>query len=533
MVPGTNGDRDLPFSEDSEKGVICSLLLSPSEVADLCVARLSPDAFYIPANRIVYELAMELGEKNKPIDYVTLKQALKDRNQLEEIGGKEYLSSLYAFVPSPANANGYIDTVREKYVRRRLILACKGLETRCYQQEEEVEPLLIVAEQEVSRIVEEAKSLSNSDNDELITVTDLMSFERNNDPDNVLGNRWLCRGDSLIIGGATGIGKSSFIMQALVHWALGRAFFGIRTVRPLTCLIIQAENNRGDLAIAFQDIVIAMSFSTQEVETLKHRLHFRRQNSKTGPGFIQYAKRLIRSLKPDVVVADPMLSYIGCGINEQGLITKFLRNGLQPMLDETGVIWIFLHHMGKPPRDNGRNNGASKSSNRALWALLGSSEILNWAREILAVNEIDWEKKIFEVEFSKRARQADLCDSDGKRCFTLQIKQSQTHVVWEPAGGEEMSHAKAAAKNRKTVDKDKVFAAVPLMDPEWKPTVEKRIALKLNVGEKKVERTLRELELEGKVFTRVILNPSGKGPSLRGWSRTPECGDSQNGDLDL
>jgi replicative DNA helicase len=147
--------RSLPFSEDGEKGVLCSLLLSPRDVADICILHLRSDAFYIPAHEIIYSLVLEFGEKSKPIDFVALKQALKDRNQLEEIGGPEYLSDLYNFVPSAANAGYYIDIVREKYVLRRLISACNRLSAQCYDQQGEIEPLLDEAEKEIFAITGE------------------------------------------------------------------------------------------------------------------------------------------------------------------------------------------------------------------------------------------------------------------------------------------------------------------------------------------------------------------------------------------
>src|SRR5215471_13714927 len=152
---GKEVPRSLPFSEDGEKGVLCSLLLSPREVADICVLRLRPDAFYIPAHQIIYGLILEFGDKSKPIDFVSLKQALKDRNQLEEMGGPEYLSALYNFVPTAANAGYYIDIVREKYVLRRLILACNKLSSQCYDQQSEIEPLLDDAEKEIFAITGE------------------------------------------------------------------------------------------------------------------------------------------------------------------------------------------------------------------------------------------------------------------------------------------------------------------------------------------------------------------------------------------
>src|SRR5215831_18458137 len=165
---GKEVPRSLPFSEDGEKGVLCSLLLSPREVADICVLRLRPDAFYIPAHQIIYGLILEFGDKSKPIDFVSLKQALKDRNQLEEIGGPEYLSALYSFVPTAANAAYYIQIVREKYVLRRLILAFNNLSNQCYDAQEDIEPLLDDAEKEIFAITGEHV------NTEIVATKDLV-----------------------------------------------------------------------------------------------------------------------------------------------------------------------------------------------------------------------------------------------------------------------------------------------------------------------------------------------------------------------
>jgi hypothetical protein len=69
-----------------------------------------------------------------------------------------------------------------------------------------------------------------------------------NDPDELLRFRFLCRRGLLLLCGPTGIGKSSFAMQCMILWALGLPAFGIAPVRPLKSLLIQAENDEGDLA---------------------------------------------------------------------------------------------------------------------------------------------------------------------------------------------------------------------------------------------------------------------------------------------
>jgi replicative DNA helicase len=151
-APGKEVPRSLPYSEDAEKGVLCCLVLSPREVGDLCILRLHPTAFHAPAHRIIYELVIEFSDKSKPIDFISLKQTLKDRGLLDEVGGPEFLNQIYTFVPTAANAGYYIDIVREKYLLRRLILACNGLATRCYDDQENVEPLLDDAERQIFEI---------------------------------------------------------------------------------------------------------------------------------------------------------------------------------------------------------------------------------------------------------------------------------------------------------------------------------------------------------------------------------------------
>jgi replicative DNA helicase len=168
LSTGKEVPRSLPSSEDGEKGVLCSLLLSPREVADICVLSLRPDAFYIPAHQTIYCLILEFGDKSKPIDFVSLKQALKDRNQLDEIGGPEYLSALYSFVPTAANAGYYIEIVREKYILRRLIIACNKLSNQCYDSQEDIEPLLDDAEKEIFAITGEHV------NTEIVATKDLV-----------------------------------------------------------------------------------------------------------------------------------------------------------------------------------------------------------------------------------------------------------------------------------------------------------------------------------------------------------------------
>src|SRR5215831_9109869 len=68
-----------------------------------------------------------------------------------------------------------------------------------------------------------------------------------NDPDELIKHRFLCKGGGLLLVGPTGHGKSSLSMQLMIKWALGQSVFGLEPARPLKSLLIQAENDDGDL----------------------------------------------------------------------------------------------------------------------------------------------------------------------------------------------------------------------------------------------------------------------------------------------
>lgn len=115
----------MPFSEDAEKALVCSLLTGGDKVAvELALGR---ECFYIPAHGIVWEVANDLVAEKRPTDYVVVKNRLESLDQLEEVGGKETLSELYGFVPTWQNFRYYAEIVRDKYRKRRAIIGTKGM----------------------------------------------------------------------------------------------------------------------------------------------------------------------------------------------------------------------------------------------------------------------------------------------------------------------------------------------------------------------------------------------------------------------
>lgn len=261
---------------------------------------------------------------------------------------------------------------------------------------------------------------TDDDQSTVVTVKDLINFDPTKDPDNLIGKRWLTRGSSMIISGGTGIGKSSMMMQIVIRWALGKDFFGIAPVRPLRIGIVQAENDKGDLAESFRGVVQGLNMGVSDIGMLQEKLHFRTESVRTGDQFLAFARRFITRSKLDVIIGDPLFSYFGGDLSDQGEVSVFLRNKLQPILHQTKVAWIWMHHIGKTQR----KDGEPLTTMELAHAGFGSSELANWAREIAVLAEVGQSKpRRFQLAFCKRGSRLP--------ANTLNLQHAPSGIVWE------------------------------------------------------------------------------------------------------
>ena len=121
LLAGIN--RQLPFSDEAEKGVLSCLLQDPGERLAECRVTLPAAAFYHLPNRTIYEALIQCYDKNIPIDVVTLSNLMRDQGTLDRVGGSAAVSELYTFVPIAAHFPYYKKVVLSKYMLRLLIHA--------------------------------------------------------------------------------------------------------------------------------------------------------------------------------------------------------------------------------------------------------------------------------------------------------------------------------------------------------------------------------------------------------------------------
>lgn len=301
--------------------------------------------------------------------------------------------------------------------------------------------------------------------DSFIPVSTLAAYDTTHDPNNVLGSRWLCRGGSLVVVGQSGIGKSSLCMQLMILWALGLPAFNIQPIGPLRSVLIQAENDIGDLAEMYQGVRMGMGLTPEQEALLDERIFIYRDTTRTGADFVDAASTLVERHQPDLVWADPLLNYIGDDISEQCVISEFCCKLLNEVSLRTGVIWCLLHHTGKPSRDP--KAGTHWTASDLAYSGLGSSALTNWSREtavLVRVKTAEGEPPTFQFSMTKRRKRAGLADTAGESTDTIFLRHA-THggICWEQCEAPVVDDQKPAGSykmGRKSALDPEAFKAV-------------------------------------------------------------------------
>ncbi len=142
-----------PQNLEAEQSILGSVLLENSTINSVLEV-MSKDDFYSEAHRKIFNVMVELSEKNEPVDIITLSNALKDRNTLDSIGGTAYLASLVDNVPSAANVTNYAKIAKEKAILRGLIASATEIINSCYETGSDVDQILDQAENRIFEIAE-------------------------------------------------------------------------------------------------------------------------------------------------------------------------------------------------------------------------------------------------------------------------------------------------------------------------------------------------------------------------------------------
>lgn len=216
-----------PQSLEAEQGVIGGLMLASDHfdtIAELVVA----EDFYHPQHRLVFAAMSALALAGKPLDLITVSEALDSKKELEQVGGLAYLAELAKNTPSVSNIDAYARIVRERAVLRQLISTAQEIAQSGFNPEgRDSTELLSIAEQKVASIAEGRSTDSGFDEVGILLKGALDRIDKlyHSDKDitglttgfkdlDKMTSGWQ-NGDMVIIAARPSMGKTALAMNAV------------------------------------------------------------------------------------------------------------------------------------------------------------------------------------------------------------------------------------------------------------------------------------------------------------------------------
>jgi replicative DNA helicase len=142
-----------PQAVDLEEAVLGALMLEKNPVNDV-IDILKPESFYKDAHQRIYAAIQELFATSEPIDILTVTNKLRQKGELDIVGGPYYISKLTNRVASAANVETHARIISQKFILRELIRISSDTIKMAYDETTDVFDLLDKAEGDLFTVAE-------------------------------------------------------------------------------------------------------------------------------------------------------------------------------------------------------------------------------------------------------------------------------------------------------------------------------------------------------------------------------------------
>ena len=259
----------MPHSQEAEQSLLGCMLISSDVVAKITAVIKSTD-FYLNAHKKIYENMFELTSANKQIDFVTLIDKLEKANQLDEVGGIDYITMLANSVPTAVNYTAYMDIVKRDSLCRSLINVSQKIAEKAYGEVKDGEEVLGYAEGLIFELAEKEQTSDLEHIEQALRQAMTNMDEITKSGGKIKGistgitefdalTNGLQNSDLILLAARPGVGKTSFAMNIAINAALEQ---------KKTCAIFSLEMPRVQLAQRSICSVAKVSMSKAKKGTL-------------------------------------------------------------------------------------------------------------------------------------------------------------------------------------------------------------------------------------------------------------------------
>ncbi len=216
-------ERIPPHNEEAERSVLGAAMLNKEVLFDI-LEEVKEDDFYNESHKEIFRAIWELYRKNSAVDMLTVCEELKSRQSLDMVGGRAYIATLTAEVPSTANGREYAKIIAEKAIMRQMHRTAEYITETGYESKMAAREILDYAESGIFQIAQmRQKNDYTKIQDVLLENLKIIDAAAQN-KDKITGiptgfhdldekTSGLQRSDLIIVAARPGMGKTAFALN--------------------------------------------------------------------------------------------------------------------------------------------------------------------------------------------------------------------------------------------------------------------------------------------------------------------------------
>lgn len=463
------------MATDAEKALLGACIIDGALIE--AVSHLDPSDFYFQSHQRVFEALLDLSQLAEPIDLITVENRLREKGQ--EVSAAEVAGMAEGAFASLVYVQQYAQIITKEAKKRRVLALLKEAEAQITSGD--YQDFLADAIATLTAFHSTGNGKQTRGEPVLVRVCDVKREE--------VAWLWDDRvplGKLTLFEGDPGVGKSFCSLAIAAAITRGLGLPGQKHNDPGSVLILSCEDGIGD---TIRPRLEDMGADLSKVCILRGAKDRKGQEHTVSLSDLDILEHAIGIEKPSLCVVDPLIAYLGRGIDEwKASSVRSVLGPLAGLAEKTGSAVVGIRHL-------------VKSTARAVYKGAGSIDFLAACRSAFVFGEnpdTPGEFVMAHVKSSLAPKAASLSYSiiQGRFLWGGESPIMAERLVVTPATGDE-----ATEKGEAEAFLREILSEGPLASSEVK-----KQAREVGVSERTLWRA--------KTSIRVKANKDGRG----GWS---------------